>query len=330
MRCVVVGATGNVGSSVIAALSADERVSSVVGVARRPSAADLPKVRWAAADIRRDPLAPLFEGADAVIHLAWLIQPSKRPDVLASVNVRGSARVFDAVAQAEVPSLVYASSVGAYSPAASRDPVDESWPVDGIPSCPYSRDKAAVECMLDDFEGRHEQVRTVRLRPALTFKRTAGAQITGYFIGWPRLPRLLPRRVPVLPFPDGLALQAVHSHDVAAAYVAALFSDVGGAFNIAADPVIDARTIAAGAGLRTVAVPPRAVRAAMNAAWRAGLQPTDPSWLDMAMNAPLMDTSRARDELGWRPRHGSLATVAGAVDGIRHQTDLPTPSLRPR
>ena len=328
MRCVVVGATGNVGSSVVEALSADGRVDSVVGIARRLPAVGLRGVEWVAADVRRDPLAPLFEAADAVIHLAWLIQPSKRPDVLASVNVRGSARVFEAVAEAQVPTLIYASSVGAYSPGPAHDPVDESWPVGGIPSCPYSRDKAAVECMLDEFERRHEQVRTVRLRPALTFKRAAGAQITRYFIGWPRLARLLPRRVPALPFPSGLTLQAVHSHDVAAAYVAALFADVRGPFNIAADPVIDAATVTARTGIRTVRTPPRALRAAMNAAWRAGLQPTDPSWLDMAMGAPTMDTSRAREELGWQPQHGSLSVVSDAIDGIRRQSDLPTPSLQ--
>jgi len=328
MRCVVVGATGNVGSSVIEVLNGDDRVESIVGVARRVPRVALPKVEWVGADIRRDPLTPLFDGADAVIHLAWLIQPSKRPDVLASVNLAGSARVFSAVGEAAVPVLVYASSVGTYAPGPSRQPVDERWPTDGVRSCSYSRDKADVEHMLNEFQRRHDHVRCVRLRPALTFKRTAGAQITRYFVGWPRLARLLPRRVPVLPFPSGLTFQAVHSDDVAAAYVAAVFADVDGAFNIAADPQIDAGVLTDRSRIRTVAVPPRVVRAAMTAAWQAGLQPTDPSWLDMAMQVPAMDTSRAREELGWQPRYGALEAVADVVGGIRDQAALPTPSLR--
>src|SRR3954463_12601635 len=98
MRIVVTGATGNVGTSGVRALAADDGVTSIVGCARRtPVALELPKVTWQRADVRTADLASLFEGADAVIHLAWLIQPSHDADELESVNVRGSARVFDAV-----------------------------------------------------------------------------------------------------------------------------------------------------------------------------------------------------------------------------------------
>jgi UDP-glucose 4-epimerase len=119
MIVAVTGATGNVGSSVVAALSADERVDSVVAIARRPAAAALPNVEWQAADIRTADLEHLFHRADVVIHLAWRIQPSKKPGVLASVNVHGSRRVFEAAAAADVGALVHASSVGVYSPKSS-------------------------------------------------------------------------------------------------------------------------------------------------------------------------------------------------------------------
>jgi nucleoside-diphosphate-sugar epimerase len=42
--------------------------------------------------------------ADAAVHLAWLIQPSRDEPTLRSVNVDGSRRVFDAVAQTGVGS----------------------------------------------------------------------------------------------------------------------------------------------------------------------------------------------------------------------------------
>src|SRR5215216_8099982 len=116
MRVVVVGATGNIGTSTLRALVSDSRVDSILGVARRRPELEMPKVEWAQADVRSADLTRLFDGADAVIHLAWLIQPSRDESETQSVNVVGSERVFGAVADAGVPRLVYSSSVGAYSP----------------------------------------------------------------------------------------------------------------------------------------------------------------------------------------------------------------------
>src|SRR5437868_1531702 len=116
MRVVVVGATGNVGTSVMQALVADDALEEIVAVARRAPRTHWPRSRFVRADVSCDELTPLFSGADAVIHLAWLIQPSRDRAVTRRVNVAGSERVFRAVAEAGVPALVYASSVGAYSP----------------------------------------------------------------------------------------------------------------------------------------------------------------------------------------------------------------------
>ena len=132
------------GTSLLEALVQDDEVDSVLGIARRLPQLTLPKVQWEAADIIQAPLADLFEGADAVIHLAWLIQPSHDREALRTTNVEGSGRVFDAVARARVPALVYASSVGAYSPGPKDTAVDESWPTEGISTSFYAADKAAV------------------------------------------------------------------------------------------------------------------------------------------------------------------------------------------
>src|SRR5918992_6254124 len=113
MRVVITGASGNVGTSVLEALRDDDEISSIVGIARRRPRLRVPKVEWVDADIRDADLSELFDGADAVVHLAWLIQPSRDEAELESVNVAGSDRVFAAAAGAEVPKLVYASSVGA-------------------------------------------------------------------------------------------------------------------------------------------------------------------------------------------------------------------------
>src|SRR4051794_10025642 len=111
MRVVITGATGNVGTSLVRALAADERVDEVVGIARRRPALTFPKTTWQAADVEAYAarLPALFAGADAVVHLAWLIQPSRDRRELRRVNVDGSAAVFRAAAQAGVGTLVHAS-----------------------------------------------------------------------------------------------------------------------------------------------------------------------------------------------------------------------------
>src|SRR5687768_7131191 len=145
MRIVVVGATGNVGTSVLRSLADEPAVDSILGVARRLPGLGYPKTDWAQADVSRDDLGPVLSGADVVVHLAWLIQPGRDEAILRATNVDGSRRVFEATVAAGVPALVYASSVGAYSHGPKDRRVDESWPTEGIESSFYSRHKAEVE-----------------------------------------------------------------------------------------------------------------------------------------------------------------------------------------
>jgi nucleoside-diphosphate-sugar epimerase len=330
MRVVVTGASGNAGTSVLQALAEDRTVEQIVGLARRVPTRTFAKTRWQRADVSRDELAPFFAEADVVIHLAWLIQPSRDETLTRRVNVEGSARVFEAVARAGVPALVYASSVGAYAPAVGERPVDESWPATGISSSFYSRHKAEVEALLDRFEAEHSDVRVARLRPALIFKRDAATGIRRLFMG-PLLPNRLIRRglLPVLPYPRGLRTQAVHSLDVGQAYRLAATKPVSGAFNIAADPVLDEATIAAIIGARPLPLAPALVRRAAWASWKLRLQPTSPGWLDMGMLSPIMDITRAREHLGWKPLFSSEATLRELLEGLRDGAGMQTPPLDP-
>jgi UDP-glucose 4-epimerase len=333
MRVVVVGATGNVGTSVVRALAEDPDVESIVGAARRRPAGETAKVRWVALDVCEDPreLRRCFEGADAVVHLAWLIQPSRDLGATRAVNVGGSAAVFEAAAAAGVRAIVYASSVGAYSEGPKDRLVNESWPTEGIPTSFYSRHKAEVERLLDRFEAEHPEVRVVRLRPGLCFKADAATEIRRLFLG-PFLPNALVREalIPVIPNLDRLRFQAVHTDDVAEAYRLAIKSEASGAFNVAADPVLDPPTLAKLFGARLVPVPPGAIRGAAALSWRLRLQPTPAGWVDMALAVPLLDTTRVRDELGWSPRTQATEALAELLEGIRNGRGYPTPPLDPR
>jgi UDP-glucose 4-epimerase len=333
MRIVVVGASGNAGTSVLEALAHEDRVREIVGVARRKPKGSFAKTTWRTADVS-DPAADLrgiFAGADCVVHLAWLIQPSRDESITHATNVEGSQRVFDAVAAAGVPSLVYASSVGAYAPGPKDRAVDESWPTTGIDSSFYSRHKASVERILDSFEAVNPSVRVVRLRPGLIFKRAAATGIRRLFAG-PFLPSALVRRelIGVIPSHPRLVFQAVHSLDVGEAYRLAIVSEQArGAYNVAADPVLDARELARIFGARTVPVPAAVLRAGADLTWRLRLQPTSPGWVDMGLGVPLMDSTRAREELGWSPRHTASEALVELIDGIRDGAGQDTPPLSP-
>jgi nucleoside-diphosphate-sugar epimerase len=330
MRVVVTGASGNVGTSLLRALEHEELVESVVGIARRRPSGAFAKTTWVQSDVSRDDLAPSMQGADAVVHLAWLIQPSRDEAKLRATNVDGSARVFEAAARAGVPRLVYASSVGTYSPGPKDRAVDESWPTDGIASSYYARHKAEVERLLDQFEARHPDVRVVRLRPGLIFKREAASEIRRLFAG-PLLPGFLarPALIPIVPDVARLRFQAVHSYDVGEAYKLALTRNVHGPFNIAAEPVLDPRELGRLLGARPVPVPARVLRAAAALTWRLRLQPASEGWFDMALAVPVMDTARARRELGWAPRFSAGEALLDLLAGFRAGAGAQTPPLAP-
>jgi UDP-glucose 4-epimerase len=330
MRVVVVGASGNIGTSVLEALTADPQVSAIVAIARRPAAAGSPKVEWRARDVTADDLRADFDGADAVVCLAWLIQPSRDLATLRTTNVDGSRRVFEAAAAAGVPALLYSSSVGAYSPGPKDRAVDESWPTDGIASSFYSRHKAEVERVLDGIEARHPDLRVVRMRPALVFKREAASEIRRLFAG-PLLPSPLVRRrlIGVVPRSERLRFQAVHSLDVGEAFRLALHARARGAFNLAADPVLDGEELGLLLDARPLRVHPGLLRAASDLSWRLRLQPTPPGWVDLALGVPLMSSARARTELGWTPRRSASEALLDLLAGIRDRAGADTPTLDP-
>lgn len=338
MRITVTGATGNVGTALLRRL-ADEPDIEVTGIARRvpgPGAGwPYNRVRWHAVDLGEPTavaqLTDWLTGMDAVVHLAWQLQPSHRRAQLRRTNLGGTRHVLTAMREAGVPKLVYASSVGTYSPGPKDEPVTEEWPNSGILRSGYSVDKAAVETLLDGVEREQPELRVVRLRKALVFQRDAGPEIARYFLG--PLTRVAVRpsgRVTVLPRSRQLRTQVVHAEDVAEAYLRALRGDQTGAFNIATWPPVDGQLVTRKLGGLAVPAPLGMLRLAARLAWRARLVPAAAGWLDLAASAPLMDCSRAEREWGWRPRYDALETVRDLLYGIATGSGTESAPLSPR
>lgn len=329
MKVVITGASGNLGSRLVPALLAHPGVTEVVGIARRPPASS--DIAWHQADVAESDLKPLVRGADVVVHLAWLLVPSRKPALMERVNLRGTQAVLDAVGAEGVPALVHGSSIGAYSPGPKDSAVDESYPTDGIPSSLYSRHKATAERMVDAFERRYPDRRVVRIRPGIVLQAEAASSLARYFLG-PLVPQRLvrPGLLPAVPRTPGLAFQGVHATDVAAAYVAAITKPVHGAFNVAGSPVLDARTMAQALDAREIPVPLAVLRAAVAAAWHARVISMDPGWVDLGTQSPLMSCDRAQRELDWVPRVDVRDALAEVVAGMASGAGVDTPVLRPR
>jgi nucleoside-diphosphate-sugar epimerase len=328
VRIVITGASGNAGTALLRRLAGSHRL---VGLSRRrpPAAPPYDGVEWVTADIGEassaDVLRRTFEGADAVVHLAWAIQPQRDREVLRRINQDGTARVVEAAVAAGVPHLVHQSSVGTYAPGHGCT-VDETWPATGVASSMYSVDKAACERIVGRAEG---QLVVSRMRPALIFQDAAASEVARYFLG-PLVPRVLVRRrlLRLAPLPDALAFQVVHADDVAAAIDLVLAHRAGGAFNVAAAPVVDRsafREIFGGVG---PPLPVPAIRAAASGAWHAHLIPTEPGWIDLAANVPCMDTGRL-EQLGWRPARDARSVLGRFVDAMGRGAGHAGPLLFP-
>lgn len=331
MRIAITGASGNAGTALLIALGGNGK-HELVGISRRrpPEAPPYEWAEWHQIDIgaadARSALGAAFEGADAIVHLAWAIQPQHQRDVMRQINQQGTEAVVDAALDAGVGHIVNQSSVGAYAPGAGRT-VDETWPTTGVPSSMYSMDKAAAERVFERVDGRALLSTT---RPALIFQEAAASEITRYFLG-PLVPAAIirPTVMRLLPLPDELAFQAVHADDVAAAIRLILERRAGGAFNIAAPPLIDRRALRDMFGAVGPAAPVPVLRAIASATWHARLQPTEPGWIDLAAQVPVMDTTRIR-ALGWRSSRLATETFERFVRALGRGSGRPGPLLARR
>ncbi|GAA3458406.1 NAD-dependent epimerase/dehydratase family protein [Saccharothrix longispora] len=315
MRVVVTGASGSVGTALRRELRDDDhphpdRTHDVLGVARRVP----DDSRWVRCDIgapgAEEILTRAFDGADAVVHLAWAIQPRTDEPDMRRTNIGGTEHVLRAADRAGVPHLVVASSVAAYSPA--DHPVDEDWPRDGVAGSGYSLHKAELERMV---AGRSS---TTVVRPAAVVQDDAAGEIERWTLS-PLVPAaLLGRSWLPVPLWRGLRLQVVHARDVAGAVALLLRGRTTGAFNVAADPALRARDLAEIFGGFLVPVPFAAAHAVAGPAWRFGAQPLHPGWLRLADQVSLVDTTRLR-ALGWAPRYAPRevldSLVRAMIDG---------------
>jgi len=320
----VTGPTGEIGLAAVTALERDPAVDRIIGMARRPfdpSTHGWTKTTYRQGDILdRDAVDALVADADVVIHLAFIIMGSREES--ARINLAGTRNVFEAtVAAARPRRLVFTSSVAAYGYHPDNPvPLTEDVPARGSPEHYYSAQKAACEAVLVEVTAG-SSLEVFILRPCIV----AGphAQVLADTMPWHRLPvpvrvaiRAVPILKPVLPDP-GYPLQLVHHDDVAAAIALAATSPAPpGAYNIAGDGVITLSDVAKALGGRPVRVPSAAATAASAVIAKMAFVPSALEWIHVARTSMVMDTSKAKTELGWQPTYTSAETLQALAEAL--------------
>ncbi len=313
----VTGPTGEIGISAVTALEREPAVDAIIGMARRPfdpSSRGWLKTTYQQGDILdREAVDALVAQADVVLHLAFIIMGSR--DESARVNLEGTRNVFEATVAAERPRrLVYTSSVAAYGYHSDNPvPLTEDVAARGSAEHYYSEQKAACEALLADIT-KDSSLEVFVLRPCVVAGPNATALADA--MPWNQLPgpvravvKAVPILKPVVPDP-GYPLQLVHHDDVAAAIaLAATAPAPPGVYNIAGDGVVTVADVARALGGRPVRVPAVAATAASAAISRVPRVPSMLEWLHTARTSMVMDTTKARTQLGWRPLHSSAETL---------------------
>lgn len=330
LRVAVTGPTGEIGRPLVAELERRDEVGEVLGMARRsfdPTEEGWEKVGYRRGDILdRGALAALFDGADVAVHLAFAIFGSR--EETREVNLQGTRNVFEVAIRAGVRRLVYASSVAAYGfHPENPQPLTEDVPARGSEGFYYSAQKAELEDLLDDLlSGSGVEAYVFRPcivagpRATMLIEQTVDAVRVGDPVpvlrkGIEKLPLVRP----ILPDP-GVPIQLVHHDDVARAMTAAICGDgPPGAYNLAGEGEIRIRDIARALGWRSIPVPAAAVSVGTAAARRLSFAFTKSDWATALDTPVLMDTAKARRELGWKPRYDAEKTLAETVAGARRK-----------
>jgi nucleoside-diphosphate-sugar epimerase len=320
LTVAVTGPTGTFGSGLVPLLQDDDRIARVIGIARRPF--DPAERGWTKMEYRRGDVrdaAALREavaGADVVVHLAFLITGNASRATTRAINVDGTLNAFRAAADAGARRFVYASSLAAYGFHADNPKVmTEDWPVRPASKLFYAQEKAELEELLHAQADQHPGLALYLLRPPVV----VGPNVIG---GKDVLPGPLaplgralfsrPRRlpVPVPTFVPEFELQLIHEDDVGAALLlCVLGAGPPGAYNIAGDGVLTAVDVAREFGAVPLPVPAGPTQWVARAAARLPFLPPAAEWVEAFTRPSLMDTSRAKRELGWTPRFTGLEAL---------------------
>jgi nucleoside-diphosphate-sugar epimerase len=293
---VVTGAGGGLGQRVVRLLEDDPAVTRIVAVDVSEPPVAGPKVTARALDLATDDLAGVVAGADAVVHLAFLVGQVLEDGDAGRANAAATRRLLDAAGAAGVGHVVAMSSATVYGAWPSNPvPLTESAPVRPNPELSYAVQKAEIERLCQAFAAAHEGTSVTVLRPAVT--------VGGGEESW--LAKALRKAMSLRSAEGAAPLQLVHVDDLAAAVDLARRQRLDGPVNVAADGWLDAPEVRSLAGAPPrLPLPAPAARALAAAGWRLRVGQTPPGVVAYT-EAPWAVANDRIVAAGWKATHSN-------------------------
>jgi nucleoside-diphosphate-sugar epimerase/pimeloyl-ACP methyl ester carboxylesterase len=300
VRVAVTGIASDFGTVIAPFLFDDPDVDGVVGIDLRDPRVSHPKLAFEREDVRSPRMRELFDGCEAVIHLAFVVQEIHDKELTHSINIGGSRNVIECAVSAGCRRLVIASSIASYG--VHRDhpvPITEDEFPRGNPDKYYFYDKAEVEHYVEWWERRRPGVDLVitRIRPPFV--------VGPHFLN-PALDRFCAGST-VVPAGVGAGIQLLWEDDLARAFHLAAKEDAPGAFNVGTEDWMQAGDMAAIHGQRLREVPVRVAAPLTEVLFRLRLSPVSADWV--IAGEAVVSAERIRDRLGWRPRFSSAESA---------------------
>jgi UDP-glucose 4-epimerase len=303
MRYLITGGAGYIGSRLVDLLSRREETERIVICDLAPPAAYRPKTEFERVDVRdRDSVRTVLErsGADALIHLAFILNPSHDEHFMYDVDVNGTHNVLEAAAAAGTRQVLVASSSTAYGAFPDNPvPLTEDDPVRGVPGFAYARDKTESDRLCQLWAAAHLDRLMTIVRPCIVF----GPNVDNYLLR-------LWTKTPFSPDAGHLdnPIQFVHEDDVVEAIEALLLGRHAGAFNVAGDGLMTLRECAETIDSPIRKMPLRAYRGLARAMWRARLSEAPPGQIEFVLYPWVVSTEKLKRTTGWSPKHTSRET----------------------
>jgi nucleoside-diphosphate-sugar epimerase len=192
----------------------------------------------------------------------------------------------------------------------------EDWPTRPAELLFYAQEKAEVErLLLEEADGGAPELYLLR-PPVVLGPHAVGAKAdlpSGVRAAGRALLRLA-RTVPLPTAAPAVELQVIHEDDVGRALLQCVVAaGPPGAYNIAADEVITLVDVARAMGFAAVPLPATLARTTGRLLAKVPHLPQKAQWVETAAHPAIMDTTRARTELGWEPTVSALDAVRASL-----------------
>jgi UDP-glucose 4-epimerase len=302
VRYLVTGGSGYIGSGLVEQLVAGG-AHEVLICDVRPPRVFRPGVTYRELDVRDEAgVRSAVESwrPDAVVHLAFVLNPIHDEALMYAIDVEGTRNVLAACSDGGVGQLLVTSSSTAYGAFPDNPvPLTEEHPVRGVAAFEYARDKTESDRLCQLWAAQHpDRVMTI-VRPCIVF----GPSVDNYLLRlWTKQPFQADFGLP------DPGIQFVHEDDVVSALMVLLEGRHGGAFNVAGDGVLGVAECASLIGLARRRVPLGVMRRFASAMWRLRLSEAPPGSLAFALYPWIVSNEKLKRETSWRPRFSSRET----------------------